>query len=341
MNENPLGSRISELLNKSGMTQRELAEKIGVTGASVHRYINGDRNPKGSTIVKIADALGTTSDYLLGLKPGPLKEDEMVGSFSPYLQGYPRLVPTRQGSSEKDSLKFPFKSFPQLGELFAPTEIRPFQFMNDINDIINWLLIALELMKNKFDRKLLSRITREFNKRKYTMVNQCQSIYDFKIDTILPGSLGNVSKSSFMIQDCYGIDIGEKYTIVELVKHPTSFDFTFQEFFDMYIKGMIPMMETISEYPIVFITRAYVSTDRFPEDLFYIDDKDASKKKIKLPIDDILKKEHKAFEKLGFVSINDYVQYENSEAFIYPNRIGLRLKDHFTDLLQQKGNQKS
>ena len=115
MNENPLGSRISELLNKSGMTQRELAEKIGVTGASVHRYINGDRNPKGSTIVKIADALGTTSDYLLGLKPGPLKEDEMVGSFSPYLQGYPRLVPTRQGSSEKDSLKFPFKSFPQLG----------------------------------------------------------------------------------------------------------------------------------------------------------------------------------------------------------------------------------
>ena len=39
MNENPLGSRISELLNKSGMTQRELAEKIGVTGGictSIH-----------------------------------------------------------------------------------------------------------------------------------------------------------------------------------------------------------------------------------------------------------------------------------------------------------------
>lgn len=342
MNENPLGSRISELLNKSGMTQRELAEKIGVTGASVHRYINGDRNPKGSTIVKIADVLGTTSDYLLGLKPGPLKEDEMVGrSVHPYLQGYHRLVPTQQGSSESDSLKFPFKAFPQLGELFTSTEINPFQFMSVINDIINWLSIVRKLMKNKFDRKLLSRITRRFNKRKYAMVNQCQSIYDFKIDTILPGSLGNVSKSSFMIQDCYGIDIGENYTIVELVKHPTSFDFNFQEFFDMYIKGMIPMMESISEYPIVFITRAYVSTDRFPEDLFYIDDKDASKKKIKLPIDDILKKEHEAFEKLGFVSINDYVQYENSEAFIYPNRIGLRLKDHFTDLLQQKGNQKS
>lgn len=341
MNENPLGSRISDLLNKSGMTQRELAERIGVTEASVHRYINGERNPKGSTIVKIADALGTTSDYLLGLKPGPLEEDEMVGSANSFLQAYPRIVPTRQGSSEKDSLKFPFGRFPQLGELIIPTEIKPFQFMSDINDIINWLLIARELMKNKFDRKLLSRITRGFNKRKYAIVNPRPSIYDFKIDTILPESLENVSKYSFMIQDCYGIDIGEKYTIVELVKHPTSFDFNFQEFFDMYIKGIIPMMEKVSEYPIVFLTRAYVSTDRFPEDLFYIDDKDASKKKMKLPIDDILKKEHKAFEKLGFVSINDFVQYENSEAFIHPNRIGLKLKDHFADLLQQKGNQKS
>lgn len=323
MNENPLGSRISELLNKSGMTQRELAEKIGVTAASVHRYINGDRTPEYSTIVKIADILGTTSDYLLGLGPGPLKEDEKVGT-NPPLPEHLRINPTLSS-----------------GKITISTGISPFRLIDAINDIINWLSFSRELMKDKFDRKLLSRIIREFNKRKYAIVNPHQSMYDFKIDTILPGSLGDVRKHSFMIQDCYGIDIGEKYTIVDLVNHPTSFDFNFQEFFDMFIKEMIPTMVSVSEYPIVFITRAYVSTDRFPEDLFYIDDKDASKKKIKLPIDDILKKEHKAFEKLGFVSINDYVQYENSEAFIYPNRVGLKLKDHFTDLLQQKGDQKS
>ena len=346
MNENPLGSRISELLNKSGMTQKELAEKIGVTEVSAHRYINGDRNPKGSTIVKIADALGTTSDYLLGLKPGPLKEDEMVGSANSFFTSISQNSSTQQGSSEKDSLKFPFGRFPQLGELFISMETKPFQFMSDINDIINWLLIARELMKNKFDRKLLSRITRGFNKRKYAIVNPYSSIYDFKIDTILPGSLENVSKSSFMIQDCYGIDIGEKYTIVELVKHPSSFDFNFQEFFDMYIKRIIPMMENISEYPIVFITKAYVSTDRFPEDLFYIsnkyiDDKDASKKKIKLPIDDILKKEREAFEKLGFVSINECVQYEFDEAFIYPNRIGRKIRAFLLGNTGRKDNDKN
>ncbi len=63
-----LGDRISKLLKKNGMTQRGLAEAIGVTEVSVGRYINGHRIPKGFTIVNIAAALHTTTDYLLGRK---------------------------------------------------------------------------------------------------------------------------------------------------------------------------------------------------------------------------------------------------------------------------------
>ena len=65
MNENPLGSRISELLNKSGMTQRELAEKIGVTEVTLSRYITGKRTPKGPLIVKIAKALDVPVEHLI------------------------------------------------------------------------------------------------------------------------------------------------------------------------------------------------------------------------------------------------------------------------------------
>jgi len=65
MNET-LGGRISELLEKNGLTQRELAEKVGVTEVSMSRYISGDRTPKGPIIANIALALHTTSDYLLG-----------------------------------------------------------------------------------------------------------------------------------------------------------------------------------------------------------------------------------------------------------------------------------
>lgn len=61
-----LGERISDLLQKHGLTQRELAEKVGVTEVSMSRYISGDRTPKGPIIANIALALHTTSDYLLG-----------------------------------------------------------------------------------------------------------------------------------------------------------------------------------------------------------------------------------------------------------------------------------
>lgn len=48
------------------MTQKELAQIIGVTEASMSRYINGDRIPKSEIIANMATALKTTVDYLLG-----------------------------------------------------------------------------------------------------------------------------------------------------------------------------------------------------------------------------------------------------------------------------------
>ena len=42
-----LGERIAGLLKQLGITQRELAERIGITEVSMSRYIRGDRTPKG------------------------------------------------------------------------------------------------------------------------------------------------------------------------------------------------------------------------------------------------------------------------------------------------------
>ncbi len=64
--DNILGERISELLTKNGITQRELADLVGVTEVSMSRYIKGGRVPKGPIIANIALALHTTTDYLLG-----------------------------------------------------------------------------------------------------------------------------------------------------------------------------------------------------------------------------------------------------------------------------------
>lgn len=64
-----LGRRISDLLRSKGMQQRELAKRIGLTEATMSRYISGERDPKPEVIANIATALHTTSDYLLGIEP--------------------------------------------------------------------------------------------------------------------------------------------------------------------------------------------------------------------------------------------------------------------------------
>ncbi|MBQ6472945.1 MAG: helix-turn-helix transcriptional regulator [Victivallales bacterium] len=48
------------------MTQRELASRINATEAAVSKYVNSDRTPRADIVADIANALETTSDYLLG-----------------------------------------------------------------------------------------------------------------------------------------------------------------------------------------------------------------------------------------------------------------------------------
>lgn len=63
-----LGERISAELKQKGIQQKELAARIGITEATLSRYISGTREPKPETLANIATALHTTSDYLLGIE---------------------------------------------------------------------------------------------------------------------------------------------------------------------------------------------------------------------------------------------------------------------------------
>lgn len=65
---NDLGRRIAESLQKQNIMQKNLAERVGVTEATMSRYISGEREPKPDTLANIATALNTTSDYLLGIE---------------------------------------------------------------------------------------------------------------------------------------------------------------------------------------------------------------------------------------------------------------------------------
>lgn len=56
------GAKLKRLLDQRGMTQKELAQKAGITEAAVSRYIHGTRVPKMPTAVHIAKALNVSLD---------------------------------------------------------------------------------------------------------------------------------------------------------------------------------------------------------------------------------------------------------------------------------------
>lgn len=58
--------RLSELLRMRDFSQKELAERAGVTQAAMSHDLKGSRMPRASVLTRIAEALGTTTDYLLG-----------------------------------------------------------------------------------------------------------------------------------------------------------------------------------------------------------------------------------------------------------------------------------
>lgn len=63
-----LGDRIKILMIKNNRYQRELAEMIGVSECAISRYVNNLRLPTIPVLAKIAIALNTSTDYLIGIK---------------------------------------------------------------------------------------------------------------------------------------------------------------------------------------------------------------------------------------------------------------------------------
>lgn len=59
--------RVKELIKINNLTQRDLANDVGVTESTMSKYLSGDRIPGGETLSNLATALKTTTDYLLGL----------------------------------------------------------------------------------------------------------------------------------------------------------------------------------------------------------------------------------------------------------------------------------
>lgn len=67
-----------------GLTQEDVAEKVGVTRPAYIRYETGERECSFSTLRKLADIFGVSTDYLLGndaAPPLPAGESRLLELF--------------------------------------------------------------------------------------------------------------------------------------------------------------------------------------------------------------------------------------------------------------------
>jgi len=66
-----IAQRLARIRRERGMTQVELAERLGVAQPVVSDYERGELRLHGQLIVKLSQILGVSSEELLGLKKAP------------------------------------------------------------------------------------------------------------------------------------------------------------------------------------------------------------------------------------------------------------------------------
>lgn len=76
-----IGTKIQAALKARGVSQKELAERLGVTHVQIGKYIRGQVTPKPGQLYKIADALDI-SPLFFGLLPEKITRD---GDLAGYL----------------------------------------------------------------------------------------------------------------------------------------------------------------------------------------------------------------------------------------------------------------
>lgn len=59
-------ARLKEAIQASGLTQRELASKTGISEVSISRYVKGSQRPTRAALFMLASHLNITTSYLLG-----------------------------------------------------------------------------------------------------------------------------------------------------------------------------------------------------------------------------------------------------------------------------------
>ena len=92
---NDLGSTLYQLRTISEETQENVADSVEVSRIAYHRYANGEREPRASTAIRLAQHFGVTVEYLYGIESNPAIAPQIPGEVE-LLNVYRSLSPERK-----------------------------------------------------------------------------------------------------------------------------------------------------------------------------------------------------------------------------------------------------
>lgn len=110
------GERIKRARTEAGLSQKALAEKMGVSQQTIAKYENGERNPKIGTLDRIAKALGIPA---ISLEPGLLTISEAADSD--VITGWANeILAADPAISPQEALRLASKRFEEAMEYHEP-----------------------------------------------------------------------------------------------------------------------------------------------------------------------------------------------------------------------------
>ncbi len=81
-----LSERLNDLIEESGITQKELSGKISLAPQTINNYVKGNRMPDLETLEKLCDVFDCSADYLIGRSS--IKKPHVTGGDMAILAAY-------------------------------------------------------------------------------------------------------------------------------------------------------------------------------------------------------------------------------------------------------------
>ena len=76
------GEKIKKLRVAAGMTQGQLAQKLGVSTSTVGMYEQGRRKPDGTMLIKLCNVFSVTADSLLGVSAPQCEAADIISEMT-------------------------------------------------------------------------------------------------------------------------------------------------------------------------------------------------------------------------------------------------------------------